>query len=128
MTSIKHRGGRGKTPRAPEPLLGISRGPARVYARELKFDRSFIALGANLPSRAGSPAKTIRAALVELARSGVTIEKVSKLYSSPAWPDPSDPPYVNAVAEVQTSLSPIRLLELMHATETAFGRTRSTRN
>jgi 2-amino-4-hydroxy-6-hydroxymethyldihydropteridine diphosphokinase len=94
----------------------------------LKFDRTFIALGANLPSRAGSPAETIRATLVELARSGVAIERVSKLYSSPAWPDPSDPPFVNAVAEVQTSLSPIRLLELLHATETAFGRTRSTRN
>jgi 2-amino-4-hydroxy-6-hydroxymethyldihydropteridine diphosphokinase len=94
----------------------------------LKFERSFIALGANLPSRAGSPAETLRAALVELTRAGVAIEKVSKLYSSPAWPDPSDPSFVNAVAEARTNLSPIQLLERLHETETAFGRTRSKLN
>jgi 2-amino-4-hydroxy-6-hydroxymethyldihydropteridine diphosphokinase len=128
MTSIKHRGGHGKSPRAPKPVLGISRGRARAYVPKLKSNRSFIALGANLPSRAGGPAETIRAALVELARSGVAIERVSKLYSSPAWPDPSDPSFVNAVAEVRTNLSPIQFLELLHATETDFGRTRSKRN
>ena len=128
MTSIKHRGRRGKTPRAPRPVLGISRSRARAYTPKLKSVRSFVALGANLPSRAGSPAETLRAAMVELSRAGVAIRRVSKLYSSPAWPDPTDPSFVNAVAEAQTNLSPIQLLELLHATETAFGRTRSKRN
>src|SRR5215472_10978765 len=128
MTSIKHRGRAGKPPRTLLPVLGTSLGYARAYTPKLKSVRSFVALGANLPSRAGSPAETIRAALVELARPGVAIERVSKLYSSPAWPDPTDPSYVNAVAEARTSLSPIQLLELLHATETAFGRTRSKRN
>lgn len=101
---------------------------ARACAPKLKFFRAFIALGANLASRAGSPAETFRAALVELEHAGVVVERVSKLYSSPAWPDPSDPPYVNGVVEVKTILSPPRLLKLVHATETAFGRTRSRRN
>ena len=94
----------------------------------MKFFRAFLALGANLASPAGSPCETLRAALVELSRSGITIERVSQLYSSPAWPDSSDPAFVNAVAKVQTILSPKHLLELLHATETAFGRTRSKRN
>jgi 2-amino-4-hydroxy-6-hydroxymethyldihydropteridine diphosphokinase len=128
MTSIKHRGRSGKTPRGLGSVLGVSKGGARVYSPKLKSYRSFVALGANLPSRAGSPAETVRAALVELVRPGVAIEKVSKLYSSPAWPDPSDPSFVNAVAELRTCLSPIQLLELLHATETTFGRTRSMRN
>jgi 2-amino-4-hydroxy-6-hydroxymethyldihydropteridine diphosphokinase len=128
MTSIKHRGRHGKTLRVPESVLGISHGRARAYETKLKSARTFIALGANLPSRAGSPAETIGAALVELVRPDVAIVRVSQLYSSPAWPDPAEPAYVNAVAEVRTRLSPIQLLELLHATETAFGRTRSRRN
>ena len=128
MTSIKHRGRHGKTPRVPKSVLGISRGHARAYGPKLKSFRAFLALGANLPSKIGSPAETLGAALLELARSGIAIERVSQLYSSPAWPDPSDPPFVNAVAAVRTSLSPSRFLALLHATETAFGRTRSKRN
>jgi len=128
MTSIKHRGRHGKTPRVPKPVLGISHAHARAYGTKLKPFRTYIALGANLHSRAGGPAETIRAALTELARSCGILNKVSHFYSSPAWPDPSDPPYVNAVAEFRTNLSPVRLLKLLHATETAFGRTRSKRN
>jgi 2-amino-4-hydroxy-6-hydroxymethyldihydropteridine diphosphokinase len=94
----------------------------------MNSEEAIIALGANLPSRAGSPERTIRAALVELARAGLAVERVSKLYSSPAWPDSADPRFVNAVARVRTNLAPVRLLELLHETETAFGRTRSVRN
>ena len=128
MTSIKHRGGPGQTPQRPKSVLGIPPAHARAYGPKLKLFPTFIGLGANLPSRAGSPAQTIRAALVELGRSGIAIERVSQLYSSPAWPDPSDPPYVNALVAARSSLSPASLLELLHATETAFARTRSKRN
>jgi 2-amino-4-hydroxy-6-hydroxymethyldihydropteridine diphosphokinase len=87
-----------------------------------------IGLGANLPSHAGSPADTLRAALVELARYGVTPLKVSRIYKSPAWPDPRDPAYANAIARVSTTLSPGQLMTRLHETETAFGRHRSARN
>ena len=88
----------------------------------------FVALGANLPSAAGDPAKTIRAALDTLARSRVQIESCSPLYRTPAWPDPLQPPFVNAVARVATHHGPRELLQLLHETETLFGRTRSARN
>ncbi len=94
----------------------------------MKRATAFIALGANLPSRGSSPAETIRAALMELSRAGLTLEKVSQLYETPAWPDPSDPPYVNAVVRVSVNRSPEALLELLHSVETRFGRERSIPN
>jgi 2-amino-4-hydroxy-6-hydroxymethyldihydropteridine diphosphokinase len=88
---------------------------------------AFVALGANLPSRTGSPLETLRASLAELSRE-FTIEKVSRFYTSPAWPDPQDPSFVNAVAGIRTGLAPQDLLALLHKTETAYGRTRSACN
>jgi len=87
-----------------------------------------IALGANLPSHAGSPAQTVEASLRALAHFGVKTIAVSSFYVTPAWPDPSDPSFVNAVAHIQTSLPPAELLTVLHNTETAFGRARSVRN
>src|ERR1051325_4135260 len=88
----------------------------------------FIALGANLPSSVGPPVKTLCAALEALAASGVEPVKVSKFYQTRAWPDPDDPPFVNAVAQVTTKLSPPELLQLLHKIEKEFGRERSKRN
>ncbi|HEY2033091.1 MAG TPA: 2-amino-4-hydroxy-6-hydroxymethyldihydropteridine diphosphokinase [Rhizomicrobium sp.] len=87
-----------------------------------------IALGSNLPSHAGDPSATLRAALAHLAGNGVTPVAVSRFYRTPAWPDPSDPMFVNAVARVMTELSPSELIDCLHQTETAFGRVRDTRN
>ena len=87
-----------------------------------------IALGANLPSAAGPPAATLKDALVRLANRGVKIRALSSFYESPAWPDPADPVFVNAVALVETALQPVELLALLHGIETAHGRLRSTVN
>jgi 2-amino-4-hydroxy-6-hydroxymethyldihydropteridine diphosphokinase len=87
-----------------------------------------IALGANLPSPAGPPAATIRAALVRLEERGVKILSVSSFYETPAWPDPEQPAFVNAVAAVETKLQPVEVLTLLHGVETDFGRLRSVTN
>jgi 2-amino-4-hydroxy-6-hydroxymethyldihydropteridine diphosphokinase len=87
-----------------------------------------IALGSNLPSPHGPPAETVRAALAALKANGVGPLKVSRLFLSPAWPDPSDPPFVNAVARVDTALAPAVLLERLHAIEAGFGRSRGAPN
>lgn len=87
-----------------------------------------IALGANLPSSAGTPAETVQAALAALERNGVEPVKVSCLYKSEAWPNPADPPFVNAVAQVETRLSPEALLDRLHEIERSFGRARGLRN
>ena len=87
-----------------------------------------IALGANLPSRAGSPAETLRAALAALADRGISVGAVSRFFRTPAWPDPHDPPFVNAVARVETELAPRALLDVLLNLETQFGRQPGPRN
>jgi 2-amino-4-hydroxy-6-hydroxymethyldihydropteridine diphosphokinase len=87
-----------------------------------------IALGANLPSPARCPEQTLRAALARLEALGLRIVSVSSFYETPAWPDASDPPFVNAVASVETDLQPVELLALLHGVETDFGRMRSVPN
>lgn len=87
-----------------------------------------IALGANIASHAGPPAATLTAALARLGALGVQILSVSPFYETPAWPDPADPAFVNAVAAVKTGLQPVELLSLLHGVETEFGRMRSVPN
>jgi 2-amino-4-hydroxy-6-hydroxymethyldihydropteridine diphosphokinase len=87
-----------------------------------------IGLGANLASDAGPPADTLKRALGELERQNVAIRHVSHFYETPAWPDPADPVFVNAVAAVQTRHQPVELLMLLHGVETALGRLRSAPN
>jgi 2-amino-4-hydroxy-6-hydroxymethyldihydropteridine diphosphokinase len=87
-----------------------------------------IALGANLDSPVGPPAKTLAAAVDMLRAEGIGIAAVSRFYRTPAWPDPADPPFVNAVATLVTSLSPKLLMAVLHGVEAAHGRTRHARN
>ncbi len=87
-----------------------------------------IALGANLPSHAGSPERTLRASLTRLYENAAPPVSVSNFYASPAWPDPSEPAYVNAVAQLQTTRDPASLMKLLAEIETGFGRVRGVRN
>ena len=87
-----------------------------------------IALGSNLSSRAGLPAQTLDAALAYISARGVKVVATSPYYVTPAWPDPNDPVFTNAVAQVETDLSPHALMAVLHETETAFGRVRSAKN
>jgi 2-amino-4-hydroxy-6-hydroxymethyldihydropteridine diphosphokinase len=88
----------------------------------------YIALGANLPSSVGAPEETLRRALGLLPSRGVVVEAVSPFYRTPAWPDPKDPPYVNAVARVRTNLTPADLMRVLLRVEAEFGRKRSQKN
>ncbi|MCR9266134.1 MAG: 2-amino-4-hydroxy-6-hydroxymethyldihydropteridine diphosphokinase [Alphaproteobacteria bacterium] len=88
----------------------------------------YIALGANLPSGGRTPLETVEAALGALNAAGLTVLSASSAWSSPAWPDPSDPPYVNAVAQIATALAPRDVLDCLHAIEARFGRERSVLN
>lgn len=87
-----------------------------------------IALGANLPFQGSLPAETLRAALATLGDNGVRPVKVSTFYETEAWPDPSDPAFVNAVAAVETSLDPAALIAKLHEIESMFGRERTQAN
>lgn len=87
-----------------------------------------IGLGANVPSPAGLPHETLRAALRALARPGLAVRHTSSVYESAAWPDPHEPRFANAVAHIETELGPANLLAYLKETERAFGRTIARRN
>jgi 2-amino-4-hydroxy-6-hydroxymethyldihydropteridine diphosphokinase len=98
---------------------------------QAKIENKFmilVALGSSIPSRAGDPVQTLQSALAHLRDNGVTPVAVSRFYRTPAWPDPRDPEFVNAVARVMTELSPSELIARLHETERTFGRVRSARN
>ncbi len=86
-----------------------------------------IALGGNLTSPAGTPAETLRAALVTMKKYGVVIRAVSSFYHTPAFPAESGADFVNAAARISSGLSAERTLEVLHRVEAAFGRNRVTR-
>ena len=88
----------------------------------------YIGLGANLPGPAGAPRATLAAALARLEAAGIRIVRRSRWYRSPAWPDPRDPEFVNAVAEIETAPAPAALLALLHDIEAALGRARGAPN
>ena len=88
-----------------------------------------LALGANLPTeRFGPPRAALEAALSELSRRGVRILGRSRWYESAPVPASDQPWFINAVAEVETSLGPEALLVLLHELEAAFGRVRRESN
>ncbi len=60
-----------------------------------------------------------------LSGKGLIITKISRLWRSLAWPDPNDPPYVNAVMQIETHLQAAELLGLLHEIEYDSGRIRT---
>ena len=86
-----------------------------------------VAYGSNLSPGALSASEALDRLVGELKRRGIFINKISRLWRSQAWPDPNDPPYVNAVLDVKGSWQPVELLEILHEVERASGRVRDGR-
>lgn len=86
-----------------------------------------VALGGNLPSKAGTPEQTLRAAISDLAARNVTLIKVSRLFQTPCFPAGAGPDYVNAAALVSCDLPPRDFLALLHDIEALHGRERNYR-
>lgn len=85
---------------------------------------AYVALGANL----GDPAQALRDALTRLDHTpGIRLLKASSLYRT-APIDSCGPDYLNAVAEVSTTLTAPALLAALQAIEQAHGRERPYRN
>lgn len=82
-----------------------------------------IALGANLPTaKFGAPENGLRAVPDYLRALGIAVVKTSVIYHFPAWPDPTDPPFVNQVLAVATDLLPEDLLSILRTIEQNYGR------
>ena len=88
---------------------------------------ALIAAGSNLGSHGESPADTVRAAFDELGRRSGHVPRISRFFANPAFPPGSGPDFVNAAATLEWAGPAEALLELLHAIEEDFGRTRRTR-
>ena len=88
-----------------------------------------VALGANLPSRFGTPAQTLYAALKAMAQKGVWPVQISRVWKTAPVPYVEGQPwYHNAVAAVETAQSAPDLLKTLLAIEEEFGRVRTVKN
>jgi 2-amino-4-hydroxy-6-hydroxymethyldihydropteridine diphosphokinase len=86
--------------------------------------RAFIALGSNL----GDRERNIRGALGRLEGAGVRVVKVSSLLENPAVGGPGgSPDFLNAVAELETSLGAHGLLDRLLGVEAELGRVRTVK-
>jgi 2-amino-4-hydroxy-6-hydroxymethyldihydropteridine diphosphokinase len=88
-----------------------------------------VALGANLPSDYGTPVQTLAAAAKAMNARGLRITHYSRIWKTAPVPfNPAHPWYHNAVAAVETKLTPDELLAALLAIEEEFGRVRTVKN
>lgn len=86
---------------------------------ESRKRKVFIGLGSNL----GDRVENLQKALSLLEAKGVEVERVSGLYETePVETEESQPPYLNAVAEISTTLPLTGLLDLLEDVERQLGR------
>jgi len=86
------------------------------------MSKAYIGVGGNL----GDVADVINSAFALLQKkTGINSVKLSSLYRSKPLGDVHQPQYINAVALLDTELSPERLLALLQEIELLFGRVRT---
>jgi 2-amino-4-hydroxy-6-hydroxymethyldihydropteridine diphosphokinase len=85
---------------------------------------AWLSLGSNLQD----PLAQIRQALKHLADNDqLSVLRTSSMYRTPPWGDEQQGDFVNAVAEVETSLEPLFLLHQLQTIENTMGRQRNGR-
>jgi len=85
-------------------------------------ERAYIGLGANLGDREAA----LDAALAALrANRGIEVVAVSRVRETEPWGLAEQPPFLNAAAALETTLSPRGLMDALLAVERDLGRTRA---
>ena len=84
--------------------------------------RVLLGLGGNSSGPWGTPEATLRRAIEALGNRGVRVVAVSPCYRTAALGPSGQPPYVNAVALVETALPAPALLRLLKQIEVQAGR------
>ncbi len=85
--------------------------------------RAFVGFGSNL----GDGPTMIQTALAELDQhDSIQVVRMSSLYRTAAWGCPEQPDFTNAVAEIETGLSPEALLAVLLDAELRLGRERNS--
>ncbi len=87
-----------------------------------------VALGCNDKGVWASCQEALEAALARFRSKGIDVVARSSWWRSQAWPDPTDPPFLNGVVIVRTAHDPHALMAALGRIEEAFGRVRSGQN
>ena len=87
-----------------------------------------VALGCNDKGAWASCREALDAAVARFRCEGIDVVAQSSWWSSMAWPDASDPPFLNGVVLVRTAHDPHQLMAALGRIEDIFGRQRSLRN
>ncbi len=96
---------------------------------DLDLDAAVIvALGCNDKGVWASCQEALEAALARFRSEGIDVVARSSWWRSQAWPDPTDPPFLNGVVIVRTAHDPHALMASLGRIEEAFGRVRSSQN
>ena len=82
----------------------------------------YLGLGTNLGDRKQNISKAIEAISLKMS-----ISKQSSLYETTAWGYTDQPNFLNQVIQVDTNLSPLRLLNFLKKTEVELGRVENFR-
>ncbi|MBS9778103.1 MAG: 2-amino-4-hydroxy-6-hydroxymethyldihydropteridine diphosphokinase [Gammaproteobacteria bacterium] len=91
---------------------------------DLIAPKAYIALGANL----GKPLSQLDSAAQALQKCpDIECVAMSKVYATKPHGPQDQPDYTNAVLEISTTLTPIELLDVIHAIEKENGRVRNQR-
>ena len=83
---------------------------------------AYLGLGTNLGDRKQNISKAIEAISLKMS-----ISKQSSLYETTAWGYTEQPDFLNQVIQVETDLSPLRLLNFLKKTELKLGRVENFR-
>ncbi|MBX3596386.1 MAG: 2-amino-4-hydroxy-6-hydroxymethyldihydropteridine diphosphokinase [Rhizobiaceae bacterium] len=87
-------------------------------------NKAYIGLGGNIGDPRSAMARALR--LLNTVK-GVAVRRVSSIYRTPPWGKTDQPDFLNAAAELETTLTPRELLDLCLETELALKRIRAER-
>ena len=91
-------------------------------------DATVIAIGGNLDLQGAPVQAVLDAALARFPGEGLEVLRRSHWWRSKAWPDPTQPPYLNGVVLVRTDLSARGVLQALLRIEASLGRRRGEPN
>ena len=89
---------------------------------------AFIGLGTNVGRLADSSSDLPTLISESFSDRNIRVTAQSDLWRSKAWPDPSQPDYLNAVFAIETQMSAAELMRTLLGIEQSFGRERSVPN
>ena len=87
----------------------------------------YIAYGTNVRLDETPERQSLAYIIEQLKAHNVFVDNFSRLWLSKSWPDPHEPPYLNAVFRARSSLSPAAILHILHDIEASAGRRRDGR-